>query len=139
MSDKRERLFRAKHVHILPQNKHLDGLWVYGYLCDKDHINVSHEDEYGGTYTSETLVHPDTVCQYIGLDDRNGKKIFEGDIVRVEEDDEDEILVVEWDPDTARFVMDGDGWTVDFDSYNGYDCEVIGNIFDNPELVNGWG
>lgn len=35
----REILFRAKHIHKLPENKHLDGKWVEGYLADKAYIN----------------------------------------------------------------------------------------------------
>lgn len=135
MSDKREILFRGKHVHILPQNEHLDGVWVYGYPCDKDHINASYEDEYGGTYTSETLVHPDTVCQYTGLDDKNGKKIFEGDIVR----DHGCIYTVFWDGGNCEIGVKNDDESFGIAYLYPGDMEVIGNIYDDPELVKGRG
>lgn len=34
----REILFRAKHIHVLPGNEHLDSRWIEGYLADKNHI-----------------------------------------------------------------------------------------------------
>ena len=135
MIDKRAILFRGKHVHILPKNDHLDGLWVYGYPCDKDYINVSYGDEYGGTYTSETLVHPDTVCQYTGLDDKNGKKIFEGDIVKAYGN----IYAVFWDRGNCEIGVKNDKEGLGIANFYPGDMEVIGNIFDDPELVKGWG
>ena len=65
----REILFRGKHIHVLPQNEHLDGTWVYGYLCDKNYISTACEDEYGGKFVSEVLVDPETVCQFTGVYD----------------------------------------------------------------------
>ena len=41
----------------------------------------------------------------------------------------------EWDNDAAKFVLNGDGLIVDFDNCYGYDCEVIGSIFNNSELL----
>lgn len=137
MSDKREILFRGR--------RNDDNEWVEGSrLPDRDGCtyiipvkdNSFGMDEFGQLCIQAWhMVGPDTICQYTGLDDKNGRKIFEGDIIVIEDEDDDGIFVVKWDTDTARFVMDADGWTADFDSYNGYDCEVIGNIFDNPELV----
>lgn len=123
----REILFRGKHTHAFSKNDHLDGRWIYGYLCDENYIN-SPELE------GEFLVDPKTVCQYTGLTDKNGRKIFEGDIVK------DTFLhtigkVFYWEyegrfafddvNDDAQFYM-GEMWE---------DCEVIGNIFDNPNLL----
>lgn len=127
VSDKREILFRGR----------AEGLWIYGDLTWYAGDAQIWEQTDDGKWNS--IVDQDTVCQYTGLDDRNGKKIFEGDIIVIGDEDDDGIFVVKWDTDTARFVMDADGWTVDFDSYNGYDCEVIGNIFDDPELLEGRG
>lgn len=129
----RKILFRGKHVHALPQNEHLNGTWVYGYLCDKDYINSFAEDEYGGKYPSEMLVDPDTVGQYTGLTDKNGKQIFEGDIVSV--DGECEKMVIVWDVENSSFAMEGEDCVFYFSSYWGYQVEVTGNIFDNPEFI----
>ena len=71
--------------------------------------------------------------QYIGVDDKNGKEIYEKDIVLI--DGEDEYFVVEWDGDAARFVMNSETLTVDFDNYWGYQIEVIGNVYENADLL----
>jgi len=112
---KREILFRGKHIHVLPQNEHLDGVWVEGYLAGPDYI--APKDSF------DKLVDPDTVGQYVGMTDCNDRKIFEGDIV------------------TADWGYQG---VVEFDSFIYAMCEctvdeenikVIGNIWDNPELL----
>lgn len=127
----REILFRGKHIHVLQQNKPLDGIWAYGYLSGENYINTIDEDEYGGEFTSEVLVDPETVCQYTGLTDKNGRKIFEGDILNVTySDQQGECHYVE------NYVLDDlrktsvMGW---LDYAN--ELEVVGNIFDNTELV----
>ena len=63
----REILFRGKHTHATPGNEHLNGTWVHGYLCDKDYI-------YDKSLEGEFLVDENTICQYTGLHDKNGKE-----------------------------------------------------------------
>ena len=86
-----------------------------------------------GTNIFNDLIDPDTLCQYTGLTDKNDKKIWENDIVELP--DGEGYFTCEWEEGTARFVMNGDGLTVDFDNYWSYQTEVAGNIFDNPELL----
>lgn len=122
----REFLFKGKHVHALPQNKHLNGRWIEGYLSDKNHIN---SPELGG----EFLVDESTVCQYTGLNDKNVRKIFDGDILKNEYG---YIGVVKWE--CCSFVLDWNSWNASRDLYVwSNSIEVIGNIFDNPELLKG--
>lgn len=127
----REILFRGKHIHVLPQNKHLNGTWVYGYLSGENYINTIDEDEYGGEFTSEVLVDPETVCQYTGLTDKNGRKIFEGDIVRVDE----KIYIAFWNEYNFEIGIRNNEESMGIAYVHPSDIEVIGNIFDNPELV----
>lgn len=120
--------YRGIHIHVHPQNEHLNGTWIYGYLSDENYINSI-------DLNGEFLVDKDTVGQYIGVDDKNGKEIYEKDIVLI--DGEDEYFVVEWNSDTSRFVMNSETLTVDFDNYWGYQVEVIGNVYENADLLEG--
>lgn len=64
--------------------------------------------------------------------DSNGTRIFEGDIVLF---DGDEVGLVKWDDETARFIIIAEGYIVDFYNYYGYQTVVIGNRYDSPELL----
>lgn len=121
-----KRLYHGEWVEGLPSydiNGNMGELVVYKGFCNCSTIDIDHE----------------TVCQYIGLNDKNDKKIFEGDICIIRSssiDEEDGYFVVKWDNEESRFSLDGDGITVDFGSYYSHEIEVIGNIYDNPELLN---
>jgi uncharacterized phage protein (TIGR01671 family) len=126
-----------------------NGEWVYGYYVGKDTIiqfgNVNFDLGFIDTSPCYEVI-PDTIGQFTGLHDKNGKEIYEGDIVKwtmtqmgvtedggYEEYDSDEIGVIEWCKD-ALYV--GEYCAVGF-SYESEDyAEVIGNIHDNPELLN---
>lgn len=148
----REILFRGKHIHVSRENKHLNGTWVYGYLCNKRHIN-SPELE------GDMLVDQETIGQYTGLKDKNGKKIFEGDIVKlILQDGEIRYFRVSIKSVTRKVLCHPDfddevskveitGVVFEWNGYELFPCvdtygvpdykmmEVIGNVFDNPELI----
>lgn len=118
----REILFKAKRKD--------NDKWVEGDLLHTRHADVVLISDF-----KDQLFRCDgnTLCQFTGLTDKNGEKIWENDILELL--DEDGYFVCEWEEDTARFVMNGDEIIVDFDNYWGYQVEVIGNIFDNEELL----
>lgn len=126
----REILFKAKRID--------NGEWVEGqyvYITNpltEDGEPIKHLI-CNGTNIFNDLIDPVTLCQYTGLTDKNDKKIWENDIVELP--DGEGYFTCEWEEGTARFVMNGDGLTVDFDNYWSYQTEVAGNIFDNPELL----
>lgn len=134
-------LFRAKHVHILKRNKHLDGIWVEGYLSIEDYINSPKLE-------GEFLIDKSTICQCTGKLDNTrtkefpeGKLIFEHDIVEfldtystesgyAEQDCIGEVL---WDDEELCFYVTE---RLSAESYEVLDdCKIIGNRFDNPELL----
>lgn len=127
----REILFRGKLAK--------SGKWSEGNLVvNKRGICIITPDETPlGTYGQ---VIPETVGQFTGLTDKNGNKIFEGDIVVVNTtsiDEEDGYGVIDWHEDTARFIVELPNLLVDFDNLYDYECEIIGNIHDNPDLLRG--
>lgn len=133
----REILFRGK--------KTISGEWVEGGYYEND----------TGKYVITPafvahLVDPETVGQYTDLTDKNGVRIFEGDIIR----STDEHNEIEWTAVVVFGNPNGEynwGWQlkaigefdgnkdillwVDMEESGAY-CEIIGNIYDNPELLN---
>lgn len=88
-------------------------------------------DQYSDYFDTEDMI----LMQYTGFNDRCGKEIYENDIVYVA--GEDENAIIEWDEQTARFIIHFNGWIQDFDNYYGYELEVMGDIYNNPELLGG--
>lgn len=80
-------------------------------------------------------VNPSTICQCTGLKDKNGKLIWENDIVQYR-DCTVENYVIAWESDKACFEYQQYGCSImNFDELSGIEVEVIGNIFENPELL----
>lgn len=138
--------------HLCKAKRTDNGEWIEGYYvrygkCDWIYTGeVDKLNEFDNHYgikiypAIKYLVDPSTLCQCTGLKDKNGKLIWENDICIINSghiDEEDVYFTIEWDNDGARFILASDGLTVDFDNYYGYECEIIGNIFDNPELLEG--
>ena len=158
----REVIFRGKRTD--------NGKWECGDLLSPNEFNaiphivyIAYLNEYGDIGEISTPVIPETVGQFTGLTDKNGKRIFEGDIFKF--DDEvwessytscgteydsfavENYGVVGFDEDIARFdfikykfsenSVEADlheNHTIDFSEFV-CELEVIGNIHDNPELL----
>ena len=72
---------------------------------------------------------------YIGVKDKDGKKIFDGDIVKLKRDKGFAMVKVQWEEDEAGFVFKFNlGWECP-DETKCSDREIIGNIYENPELL----
>lgn len=141
----RKILFRGKRID--------NGEWVYGFYAN---IPEHHIDKLSGKDCIVSInngllmeVIPETVGEYTGLKDKNGKKIFEGDIVKLTDKSFDYKwkAVVEFGNPNGNYSW---GWQlsplgkVDINTdilcwvemeETGAFCEIIGNIHDNPELL----
>lgn len=74
------------------------------------------------------------LMQYTGLKDRHGVEIYEGDIVREYDDYDGEPAIIDWNTDDACFRINYDGESDGFYNIGSTMIEVIGNIYENPEL-----
>ena len=143
----REIRFRGKSLVDIGNIK--KGDWVYGGIsCDTDRVWIDMP------YYGQILVDKDTVGQYTGLHDENGKEIYEGDIIEFSYD----VFTGNFDTKVGRGTIefiggafyikpfeiegkkikdtDNEEWFLLY-TVNTDTLEVIGNIYDNPELLGG--
>lgn len=120
-------LFRGK---LKGNNEWIEGCVVHWgekmYILNENDVEIGVADYYGVNIDKE--VDPETVGQYAGLTDKNGVRIFEGDIVR---DHKGEFCLVGYfNGGFSPFAISG--WECEPDPTA---CEVVGNIYDNPKLL----
>lgn len=137
----REILFRGKRVD--------NGEWVYGFLCKtyspmnpKTRDAIMHSNlENGYPEYSCAEINVATVGQYTGLTDKNGKRIFEGDIISVARAESSGIFSVRFIERYAAFGLYDDQSEQYIDMFHSLSglYTIIGNIHDNPELLKGEG
>jgi uncharacterized phage protein (TIGR01671 family) len=133
----REIKFRAKRID--------NGEWIEGFYAkseEYDSIIFTNVDEHQGEYFEYEEIDETTLCQYIGIKDKDGKKIYEGDILEWQvRNGSSEYYECIWLEDECAFAFENRGnYESPVDCYDYYNtCEfcmkVIGNIFDNPELL----
>lgn len=121
-------LFRAKRKD--------NGEWTEGFLLKRwDGLWIFSIDE-----KFADLIIPSTLCQCTGLKDKNGKSIWENDIIECKDGKHNFQTQIEWDAYCAGFIFqDTETSAVGLDAIteNGLysESKVVGNIFDNPELL----
>ena len=124
----REIKFRGRDEH---------GDWHYGAFMGVFFDGVVAPIEYANIYDDgmANRVLPDTIGQFTGLKDADGREIYEGDIVRHENCI---CLVVYNSTRFASFALRKDGWAFDHyfgEAFEASECHVVGNIYDSPELL----
>ncbi len=111
-----------------------NGQWCYGYYYynseDDLHCIWTNSDN-GQPVDYARIVDPKTVGQYTGLKDKNGKEIYEGDKM----DEWNKQGVVRWDSKNAGFILDCGDLVYGIGVLDWELTEIIGNIHDNPELI----
>ncbi len=136
----REILFKAKKVD--------GGEWIEGYIVKKHGTYFLYDINESDTCRQNNyLIDEDTICQYTGLTDKNGNRIWEGDIIKYHFGEvyapvkfgEYQSCFDSTSTCDVGFYVDWDK-NHDFRKDLGYwikmvDAEVVGNIFDNPELL----
>ena len=138
----REILFRGKRID--------NGEWVYGHIYTQVDLPDTIEEEWywyikpiGSESWVSYRVDPYTVGQYTGLKDKNGERIFEGDVCRFREWSKGEMCwvgKVHWEH--QQFMISGGPnkecetmFELCMSRFIPENIEVIGNIQDNPELL----
>lgn len=126
-------LYRAKRKNWRELPKEM--WWVEGYLYG---IWERRYILWGMTNNVPNMVevNPSTICQCTGLKDKNGKLIWENDVVKYQ----DTIGIVNWNKTHLAYTIlkknkDGNMQYYYMDEELGENIEVIGNTFDNPEML----
>lgn len=122
------------------RGKNLDGEWVYGFYVEEERQTINGFDKkHFIVNDGHDYVKPETVGQFTGLHDKDGKEIYEGDILQLKCSDGS------YHSSSVYYAQQKGYWAVDV-SINeriilGYidrtKLVVIGNIHDNPELLKG--
>ena len=123
---KREILFRGKRKN---------GQWVYGSLVVSENIKPAIYYEVGKGLAKQfdwCYVNSDSIGQYTGLTDKNGVKIFEGDIISI--GDPNIKYIIMWRNDGFCAKQIGASSYIGL-TYWASNIEVLGNVIDNPELI----
>ena len=138
----REILFRGKRI--------ADGKWVEGELSRCVVVGETHIQRIEDNLSTTThRIGSETVCQYTGLTDKNGRKIFEGDIVKYHFGED--VAPIKFGSYQSCFdsqQTEHCGFYVDWKTKRNFrkdlgywvhmvDAEIVGNIYDNPELLKG--
>ena len=118
----REILFRGKRVD---SSEWFEGSYWLSRSAVRETTYIT--DGYGNLF----CVIPETVGQYTGLNDKNNVKIFEGDIIKYKEN----LFEIKYSTEQARYLAVLTNGV--FDPVAMQNCEVVGNVFDNPELLKG--
>lgn len=109
--------------------------WVYGaFLAIPKLCSYIYDVQPDGQAT-RYLVDEDTVSMYTGHSDVMGTDMYERDIVTGYFEEDEWPAVVEWDEVSARFVLSGQNSVIPFDEMGGLEVTIIGNVHDNPELL----
>ena len=127
----REIIFRGKSKN--------SGRWVYGDLVSNKYHNRqgTHIYEKNDSVSCPSRyqfvrVNTSTVGQYTGLKDKDGTKIFEGDILSISPVSPK--YEVKWDNEQQRFCFWNDCWCSGFNAFI-TNYKIIGNVYDNPKLL----